>query len=49
MTEVPFKDNEVNPLAMMGVGERDKEEDPPNVHDVMEREPVEEREIKGED
>jgi hypothetical protein len=28
------------------VGEREEEEDPPNVHDVIEREPVEEREIK---
>jgi hypothetical protein len=41
------KDKEVNPLAMMDVGEGKVEEDPPNVHDVMEREPAEEREIKG--
>jgi hypothetical protein len=50
MTQDSFKDKDVNPFAMIEVGEREEEdEDPPNVHDVMEREPVEEREIKGED
>jgi hypothetical protein len=47
MIEDSSKDKEVNPSAMIAVGEREEEEDPPNVHDVMEREPVEEREIKG--
>jgi hypothetical protein len=49
MMEDPMKDKDVNPLAMIAVGEVEEEEDPPNVHDVMEREPVEEREIKGVD
>jgi hypothetical protein len=46
MMEDSFKDKDVNPLTMMDVGEREEEEDSPNVHDEMEREPVEEREIK---
>jgi methyl coenzyme M reductase gamma subunit len=31
---------------MIAVGEREEEEDPPKVHPMIEREPVEDREIK---
>jgi hypothetical protein len=49
MMEDSFKERDVNPLAMMEVGEREEEEEPPNVQQEMKREPDEEREIKGVD
>jgi hypothetical protein len=35
MMDVSFKDKDVNPLAMMEVGEREEKEDPPIVHDEI--------------
>jgi hypothetical protein len=38
MMDDAFKDKEVNPLAMMEVGEREEEDNPPNVQEEMEME-----------
>jgi hypothetical protein len=46
MMDVSLKDNEDKEEAKSEVGEREKEEDPLNVHNLIHRDPAEESEMK---